>query len=500
MHDGKTNYIGGRWVEAESGATFASTNPANVGETLGLYARSGAKDVAAAVAAAQSAYPAWRRLPAPSRAAILSKLARILEAKKEDLSQQMTREMGKVLTEARGDVQEAIDMAHYMAAFGRLPNGQLVPSERPEIFCAAKRVPLGVVGLITPWNFPIAVPTWKMFPALLAGNTVVWKPAEDTPGMAVSLVECLVEAGIPEGVVNLVTGYGDEAGAPLVEAEGVAAISFTGSTAIGRKIAARCGELLKRVSCELGGKNAITVLADADLELAVKGALWSAFGTAGQRCTAASRLIVDKKVRAEFTERLVAETAKLKLGVGVDPEAQIGPVVNKKQLQRIHGYVEIGKAEGARLLCGGTPLTDAPLDRGAFYAPTVFDSVTPAMRIAQEEIFGPVTAIIEADGLDGALKIANGTSYGLSLALYTKDLRQAHVAMEELESGIVYVNLPTSGAEIQLPFGGIKDTGNGHREAGWMAMDWCTEWKAMYVNYAAGSDLIRAQIDTVENG
>lgn len=497
MHDKKTNYINGEWVESVSGQTFTSTNPANSGEVLGVYARSSSEDIAYAVKSAQSAYASWRKLPPPSRAAILSKLARILEAKKENFSQQMTLEMGKVLTEARGDVQEAIDMAHYMAAFGRLPNGQLVPSERAEMFCAAKKVPLGVVGLITPWNFPIAVPTWKMFPALLAGNTVVWKPAEDTPGLAVSLVEALIEAGVPEGVVNLVTGFGDEAGAALVEAEGVAAISFTGSTTIGRKIAARCGELLKRVSCELGGKNAITVLADADIELAVKGALWSAFGTAGQRCTAASRLIIDKKVKPEFTERLVAETAKLRLGVGIDPEAQIGPVVNKKQCERIHGYIEIGKAEGARLLAGGSPLTDAPLDKGSFYAPTIFDNVTPAMRIAQEEIFGPVTAIIEADGLDDALKIANGTNYGLSLALYTRDLRQAMRALDELESGIVYVNLPTSGAEIQLPFGGIKDTGNGHREAGWMAMDWCTEWKAMYVNYAAGSDLVRAQIDTL---
>ncbi|MGC4044905.1 MAG: aldehyde dehydrogenase family protein [Armatimonas sp.] len=499
MHNEKTNYIGGQWIAAASGETFTSTNPADATELLGVYARSRATDVAAAVEAAQKAYPAWRKLPPPARAAILSKLARILETRKEAMSQQMTLEMGKVLTEARGDVQEAIDMAHYMAAFGRLPNGQLVPSERPEIFCAAKRVPLGVVGLITPWNFPIAVPTWKMFPALLAGNTAVWKPAEDTPGMAVSLVEALEEAGVPEGVVNLVTGYGDEAGAALVEAEGVAAISFTGSTAIGRKIAARCGELLKRVSCELGGKNAITVLADADIELAVKGALWSAFGTAGQRCTAASRLIIDKKIRGEFTERLVSETAKLKLGIGVDPEAQIGPVVNQSQLKRIHGYVELGQEEGARLIAGGGALTESPLDKGSFYAPTIFDGVTPSMRIAQEEIFGPVTAIIEADGLDDALAIANGTNYGLSLSLYTRDLRQAMRAMDDLESGIVYVNLPTSGAEIQLPFGGIKDTGNGHREAGWMAMDWCTEWKAMYVNYAAGSDLVRAQIDTVEN-
>lgn len=493
--EGRTNFIGGAWIASASGATFASTNPADTEQILGLYARSDSRDVAAAVAAATAAYPAWRRLPAPTRGALLTRVGRLLEERKEAFAQAMVAEMGKVLVEARGDVQEAIDMAHYMAAFGRLPNGSTVASERPEIACHARRVPVGVVGLITPWNFPIAVPTWKMFPALLAGNTVIWKPAEDTPGMAVLLTQLLADAGVPAGVVNLVTGYGEEAGAALVEAEGVATISFTGSTAVGRRIAGRCGELLKRVSCELGGKNAIVVLEDADIELAIKGCLWSAFGTAGQRCTAASRLIVDRKIKDHFVARLVEETAQLRMAPGADPSAQIGPVVNRTQLERIHRYVELGQSEGATLLIGGKPLTDSPLDKGCFYAPTIFDDVTPTMRIAQEEIFGPVTAVLTVDGLDEALTLANGTDYGLSLALYTTDLRRAFRAMDELESGIVYINLPTSGAEIQLPFGGIKNTGNGHREAGWMAMDWCTEWKASYINYAAGSELVRAQID-----
>ena len=495
MHSGNTNYIGGHWVAAQSAATFVSLNPADQKQVLGTYARSGQAEIAGAVAAAQAAYPGWRKTPAPARGAFLTRVGRLLETHKEALAQQMVSEMGKVLVEARGDVQEAIDMAHYMAAFGRLPHGQLVASERPDIFCAARRVPVGVVGMITPWNFPIAVPSWKLFPALLAGNTVVWKPAEDTPGLAVRFVELLLEAGLPTGVVNLVTGYGEEAGAALVEAQGVATLSFTGSTAVGRQLAARCGQLLKRVSCELGGKNAIVVLEDADLELAVKGALWSAFGTAGQRCTAASRLIVDRRIKARFTERLVEETQKLRLGTGVDPEAQIGPVVNAAQLARIHRYVELGQQEGARLLIGGNRLTEAPFAAGSFYAPTIFDQVTPTMRIAQEEIFGPVTAILEVDGFEEALAVANGTHYGLSLSLYTANLRRALRAVEELESGIVYINLPTSGAEIQLPFGGIKDTGNGHREAGSMAMDWCTEWKATYINYAEGSELVRAQID-----
>jgi aldehyde dehydrogenase (NAD+) len=496
MHDGRTNYIAGEWWTAQSGETFESVNPANTGEVLGRYARSRQADVEAAAAAAMRAYPGWRRTPAPARGAILTRMGRLMEQRKEDLARQMVAEMGKVLVEARGDVQEAIDMAHYMAAFGRLPNGHLVPSERPEIFCGAQRVPVGVVGLITPWNFPIAIPGWKMFPALLAGNTVVFKPAEDTPGMAVSFVELLIEAGIPAGVVNLVTGYGEEAGAALVESPGVAAISFTGSTEVGRLVAGRCGQRMKRVSCELGGKNAIVVLDDANLELALKGALWSAFGTAGQRCTAASRLIVQRGVKKRFRETLVDRTKALKMGAGADPTAEIGPVVSRQQLERIHAYIEIGKAEGAKVLTGGRVLDEGDFASGCFYAPTVLDEVELPMRVAQEEIFGPVTGLIEVDSLDEAIAAANGTPYGLSLSIYTRDVSRAFRAMQELEAGIVYINLPTSGAEIQLPFGGVKQTGNGHREAGITAMDYCTEWKSIYVNYAETDELVRAQIDT----
>jgi acyl-CoA reductase-like NAD-dependent aldehyde dehydrogenase len=496
MHDGKTNYIGGEWRAARSGQIFESIDPARTDEVLGRYARSQQEDVEAAVAAASAAFPAWRRLPAPARGAILTRMGRLMEARKEELARRMVQEMGKVLVEARGDVQEAIDMAHYIAAFGRLPNGSVVPSEREDIFCMAQRVPVGVVGLITPWNFPIAIPSWKMFPALLAGNTVVFKPAEDTPGLGVTFVELLIEAGIPPGVVNIVTGYGSEAGAALVEAPGVATISFTGSTEVGRRIAGRCGQLMKRVSCELGGKNAIVVLEDANLELALKGALWSAFGTAGQRCTAASRLIVQRGVKARFRDALVDRTKALRMGAGADPAAEIGPVVNRKQLERIHGYVEIGRAEGAKVLTGGRVLDEAEFARGCFYAPTILDRVEIGMRVAQEEIFGPVTGLIEVGSLDEAIAAANSTPYGLSLSLYTRDVHRAFRAMQELEAGIVYINLPTSGAEIQLPFGGVKQTGNGHREAGWMAMDYCTEWKSVYVNYAETAELVRAQIDT----
>jgi aldehyde dehydrogenase (NAD+) len=496
MQQGQSNYIAGKWRAAQGGATFESRNPANTNEVLGVYARSQQEDVAAAVAAAAQAYRDWRRTPAPVRGAVLERMGRLLEARKEELARQMVAEMGKVLVEARGDVQEAIDMAHYMANFGRLPNGHIVPSEREDIFCGAQRVPVGVVGVITPWNFPIAIPSWKIFPALLAGNTIVFKPAEDTPGLGVAFVELLIEAGIPAGVVNLVTGYGSEAGAALVESPGVATISFTGSTEVGRIIAGRCGQLMKRVSCELGGKNAIVVLDDANLELALKGALWSAFGTAGQRCTAASRLIVQRGVKAKFREALVERTKALKMGAGADASVDIGPVVNREQLQRIHGYVEIGKAEGAQILTGGRILDAPEFEAGCFYAPTVLDDVTLDMRVAQEEIFGPVTALIEVDGLEEALHAANHSLYGLSLSLYTRDVHRAFRAMQELDAGIVYINLPTSGAEIQLPFGGVKQTGNGHREAGWTAMDYCTEWKSLYVNYAETEELVRAQIDT----
>ncbi len=493
--DGVTNLIGGKWLPSASGSTFESRNPADLSHIIGIYARSEAQDIEAAVAAAQNAYPDWRRTPPPERAAILFRMGQLLEKHKERLSILMVEEMGKVLVEARGDVQEAIDMAYYIAAFGRMPFGSVVPSERRDIYCMAQRVPVGVVGLITPWNFPIAIPSWKMFPALLAGNTIVFKPAEDTPQLAIEFVRLLVEAGIPTGVVNIVTGYGQEAGAALVESQGVTTISFTGSTATGRQIASRCGALLKRVSCEMGGKNGIVVLDDADIDLAVKGALWSAYGTSGQRCTAASRLIVHRDVHQKFRDALLSQVASFRVEAGTNPEAQMGPVINRAQLDRIHSYVELGQREGAKLLTGGKILSEGGFEKGCFYAPTLFDSMTPQMRIAQEEIFGPVTGIIEVSSFEEALAIANGTLYGLSLSLYTQDLSRAFRAIQELEAGIVYINLPTSGAEIQLPFGGVKQTGNGHREAGWMAMDYCTEWKSVYVNYSTSSDLVRAQID-----
>lgn len=487
------NFINGRWVKAEGGATFASNNPARLSEVIGHFALSTANDVRSAVDAAAQALPAWRRTPAPHRAEILMRAAHLLETRKEDLARTMVREMGKVLKEARGDVQEAIDMAKFMAGEGRRLMGQTVPSELPDKFAMAVRQPIGVVGLITPWNFPIAIPSWKLFPALVAGNTVVFKPATDTPLCALMLVEILVQAGLPPGVVNFVTGSGGNVGMALVEDPRVRAISITGSTEVGRRVAGRCGELMKRVSCELGGKNAICVMEDADMELALEGALWGAFGTSGQRCTAASRIIIHKNRYKEFVDAFVEQTKKLVIGNGLDPEVQVGPVINRNQLSSINQYVEIGKKEGAKLLYGGRILQEGELANGCFHEPTIFGDVKPSMRIAQEEIFGPVVSILQVNDFDEAITVANGTQYGLSLSMYTQDINRAFKAMQELECGIVYINAPTIGAEIQLPFGGVKQTGNGHREAGTTAIDQFTEWKAIYVDYSGR--LQKAQID-----
>ena len=461
---------------------------------IGVFPRSDARDVAAAVEAAARAFPAWRRTPQPARGDVLRRAALILRKRKEDLARLMTREMGKVLVEARGDVQEAIDMADYMAGEGRRPNGETVPSELTDKMCFAWREPIGVVGLITPWNFPVAIPSWKLFPALVAGNAIVLKPAEDTPLCAARLVEALLEAGLPPGVVNVVHGIGEEAGAALVAHQDVRAISFTGSGEVGRLVAAEAGRQLKRVSLELGGKNAIVVLDDADLDLALDGAVWAAFGTTGQRCTAASRMIVHQKVLGDFTERLRARAERLEIGDGLRDGVEVGPIVNDKQLRRVHSYTEVGVAEGARLVTGGAVLDTGELARGHFYAPTIFDGVAPGMRIAQEEIFGPTVSVIAAGSPEEALDAANATAYGLSLSIYTRDLNRAFRAMRELQAGIVYVNAPTIGAEIQLPFGGIKGTGNGHREAGTTALEQFSEWKSVYVDYSGR--LQRAQIDS----
>ena len=491
MAETQLNYINGRWVAPAKERYYERENPAS-GDLIGAFPDSGPEDVAAAVAAAVEAFPRWRSTPAPRRAEILFRAAEILRDRKEELSRDVTIEMGKVLAEARGDVQEAIDMAYYVAGEGRRLFGQTTPAELPDKFAMTVRQPHGVVAAITPWNFPLAIPSWKLMPALVAGNTVVFKPSPYAPLSALNLVRILEEAGLPPAVVNLVLG-GDEAGAALVEDPRVAMVSFTGSLEVGREIAAFCGRNGKRVHLELGGKNAIIVLDDADLDLALKGAVWSAFGTSGQRCTAASRLIVQKTLAPAFTDRLVAAARALRLGDGLDPATDVGPVVNRKQLESVERYVEVGRDEGATVACGGSRASGGGLDRGHFFQPTVFVDVKPRMRIAQEEIFGPVTDVILCGDLEEAVAFNNDVPYGLVSAIFTSDVRKAFRAMERLTTGIVYINAGTIGAEVHLPFGGTRATGNGHREAGQAALDSYSEWKTVYVDYSG--QMQKAQID-----
>jgi len=493
MADPFKNFIDGNWQTAGSGKTFENRNPANTDDLIGLFPSSATEDVDAAVGAAKRAFASWRLVPAPKRGEILYHVGELLKKYKEELARIETREMGKVLKETRGDVQEGIDCAFLNAGEGRRLFGETTPAELPNKFAMSVRAPIGVCALITPWNFPLAIPTWKLFPALICGNTVILKPAEDTPHTATRFVEILSEAGVPPGVVNLIHGRGEEVGAALVRHKDVQLVSFTGSAAVGREIASECGRSLKRVSLELGGKNGQIVMDDADVELAVEGALWGAFGTTGQRCTATSRLIVHRDVARKVTDALIERTHKIKIGDGLDENNEMGPLINQAAREKVLRYIEIGKQEGARLLTGGTIHDSGACANGFFFQPTIFDRVKPNMRIAQEEIFGPVLSIIEIASFDEAIAVLNGTAYGLSSSIYTNDVTRAFRAMRDIEAGITYINGPTIGAEVHLPFGGVKDTGNGHREAGTTVYDVFTEWKSIYVDYSG--KLQKAQID-----
>jgi len=490
------NFIGGEFVDSSSGKTFERRNPADQRDLVGVFPDSNAEDVQAAVAAAKAAYPAWKKVPAPRRGEILLRAAELLLARKDRYSHDLTREMGKPLFEAGGDIVEAIGMAQYAGSEGRRMHGVTTPSELPNKFQLSLRQPIGVVGLITPWNFPMAIASWKMLPALVCGNTVVIKPGEDASVSTYNLVECLVEAGLPPGVVNIVAGYGPSAGQPLVEHPDVPVISFTGSTDVGRLVYELAARQIKRVSLEMGGKNPLIVMPDADLDLVMQGVVWAAFGTTGQRCTATSRLIVHKDVAAKLVDRIVERAQSLRVGNGLHADTEMGPLVNADQLKRVLSYIELGKAEGATLRCGGAQLTQGDYAHGFFVQPTVFTGVQRTMRIAREEIFGPVLSVIEVSSLDEALSVSNEVAYGLSSSIYTRDINAALQAMHELEAGIVYINAPTIGAEIHLPFGGVKATGNGHREAGPTMLDVFSEWKSVYIDYSGA--LQRAQIDNVE--
>lgn len=487
------NFINGEWVAPQTGQSYLNRNPANTDEVIGEFPLSGTGDVDAAVSAAREAYKKWRLVPAPKRAEMLFRTAELLVKRKEEFSRDMTREMGKVLAETRGDVQEAIDMTYYMAGEGRRLFGQTTPSELPNKFAMSVRQSIGVCGMITPWNFPMAIPSWKMMPALVCGNTIVLKPAEDTPLSSYHLVETLIEAGLPAGVVNLVNGEGPSVGAALAKHKDVPVISFTGSTSTGRIVAETCAPDFKHVSLEMGGKNIILVMEDANLDLAVDGAVWGAFGTTGQRCTAASRIGVHKAVYKDFVSRLVERARGLKVGNGLEPPIEMGPLINEQQLNTVMSYVQTGKQEGAKLLTGGSRLESGAHAKGWFHEATVFGDCAPKMRIAQEEIFGPVVSVIPIGGLEQGIEVANDVPYGLSASIYTRDVNRAFAAIRDLYTGIVYVNAPTIGAETHLPFGGTKQTGNGHREAAVAAIDFFSEWKSVYVDYS--DRLQRAQID-----
>jgi aldehyde dehydrogenase (NAD+) len=486
------NSIAGTWVPARSGRTFTNHNPAN-GDPLGDYPASGPEDVNAAVAAATRAFPAWRLTPAPKRAEIVYRAGEIIRSRKEELARAMTREMGKILIEARGDVQEGIDMAYLAAGEGRRMYGVTTPSEMPDKWAMSVRAPIGVVGVITPWNFPFAIPSWKLMPALVAGNTAVFKPAGDTPEMAWHLARIFEEAGLPPGVLNLVFGSGSEVGTPMVEHPGIHVISFTGSTDVGLAIAGRGGALGKRISLEMGGKNAILVMEDADLGLATDAIVWSAFGTTGQRCTACSRVLVHQKVHDALAERVAARARALRLGDGLEAATEVGPLVNAKQVETVAEYASVGAGEGGTLLAGGERAKEGALARGHFFKPTVFGAVRADARVAVEEIFGPVLALVKVASLEEAIAVNNASRYGLSSSIFTADVNRAFTAMRDLETGIVYVNHGTTGAETHLPFGGTRGTGNGHREAGHTMLDPFTEWKSIYVDFSGR--LQRAQID-----
>ena len=486
------HFIAGQWCPSTSGATFESRNPADTRDVIGRFQQGTRADVAMAIKAAETALPMWRRTPAPKRGEILYRFGALMAEHKERLSRAMTREMGKVLAEARGDVQEGIDIAFLMAGEGRRMFGETVPSELPDKWAMSIRQPLGIAGIITPWNFPIAIPCWKTMPALVTGNAVVFKPSSDTPHCATLVVELMAEAGFPSGVVNLVTGSGAEVGDAIVESPDVSVISFTGSSTTGKVLAEKAGRRLKRLSLELGGKNGVVVLADADLDLAADGILWSAFGTTGQRCTACSRVIVERSVVDPLLDRLERRARGMRLGSGLDETTDVGPLINAGAIDKVAGYIDVGRGEG-ELVTGGGRATGDGLEHGHFFEPTIFNGVRPMDRIGQEEIFGPVLSIIPVADYQEAMTALNQTRYGLSSSIYTRDVNTAFRAMRDFETGIVYVNAGTTGAETHLPFGGWKETGNGHREAGHVALDTYTEWKAIYVDFSG--HLQRAQID-----
>jgi aldehyde dehydrogenase (NAD+) len=489
------NFIGGEWVAPSTGAYFKNLNPADTRDVIGDFL-SGTDDVERAVKSAHRGFAQWRSTPPPLRGDVLRRVGDLLAARKEEIADLMTREMGKPLAETRGDVQEGIDTAYYAATEGRRLFGHTVPSELRNKWAMSFRRPIGVCGLITPFNFPMAIPTWKMFPALVCGNAVILKPAEDVPHTATVLVELLLEAGLPPEVIQLVHGAGEVVGKAIVEHPGIPVISFTGSTDTGRAVGETCGRMHKRLSLEMGGKNAQIVLNDAEQDLALEGVIWGAFGTAGQRCTATSRLILQRGIHDRFLAALQERAGRLRLGDGRRKGTDVGPLIHGDAVEKVERYVDVGTREGAELALGGVRPSANELAHGHFFEPTIFVGVRPGTRLEQEEIFGPVLSVVRVDTPDEAIAVNNDVKYGLSSSLYTSNVNVAYRALAELENGITYINAPTIGAEAHLPFGGIKQTGNGHREGGWQVYDFYSETKVGYIDYSGA--LQRAQIDTYQ--
>ncbi len=490
------NFIAGSWVAPATGEYYEDRNPADWRDLIGRFPSSGKRDVERAIASAWRGFEQWRRVPVPQRGDVMRRVGDLLATHKEEIARAMTREMGKVLAEARGDVQEGIDTAYYAAGEGRRRVGYTVPSELQHKWAMTLRRPIGVAGIITPFNFPMAIPTWKIFPALLCGNAVVFKPSVDVPHTGTMLVEILLEAGVPPEAVQLVHGRGSAVGDAIVAHPRVPLVSYTGSTEVGARLGEVCGRMHKRLSLEMGGKNAMIVMDDADLDLALEGVLWGAFGTTGQRCTATSRLILHRRIHDRFLRKLVDRVERLRLGDGLIARTDVGPLINEPALRNTMRYVALAQEEGAELVTGGRRARGARLAQGWFHQPTVFAGVKPRSRLEQEEVFGPVLAVLRVGSLDEAIRVNNDVRYGLSSALYTKNILGACKAIEGIEAGITYINAPTIGAEAHLPFGGVKETGNGHREGGWQVYDFFSETKTVYVDYSG--TLQRAQIDTYD--
>jgi acyl-CoA reductase-like NAD-dependent aldehyde dehydrogenase len=477
------NYVGGQWVECKAKKTFPNLNPADTDEVVGLFQASAAEDMVEACDVAAKAQPAWAALPAPRRGEFLFKAAEILESRLQQLGEDMTREEGKTLPEAKGEAKRAINIFRYFGGEGARQFSYQIPSERDNVFCYTMRKPLGVVGLITPWNFPSAIPAWKMAPALVGGNTVVIKPASLAPLSALRLVEALHEAGIPAGAINYITGGGGAIGNALVDHRAIRAVSFTGSCEVGNTLYERVARRKIRVQLEMGGKNPTVVLKDADLNYAADVLVNGAFFSTGQKCTACSRAVIERAIYDPLVEILVAKTRKMKVGNGLEPGVDMGPAVDASQLETDLRYIEIAKQEGAKLLCGGNRLTGGIYDKGYFVEPTIFGDVTPAMRIAQEEVFGPVLALMVAEDFDDAMRLANSARFGLSASMVSRDLTRVHQFINRIEAGLITVNLPTAGVEYQLPFGGTKESSFGMREQGPLALDFYTETRTVYLKY-----------------